>query len=190
VLCNAEFPSWKSHDLQTQPLKEINRMIWAHTSFSRTALTRTIASCLLTALGALSAPLALAQNTSDANMVSVKGKILNMREGPGTHTEILWELKKGYPLQVQKRQGRWLKVRDFEGDSGWVARSLTGRTPHHIVKSKVANVRSSPNTQSRIVGKAEYGELLRTKEKRAGWVRVERAEGPGGWISKKLLWGW
>ena len=81
-------------------------------------------------------------------------------------------------------------MRDFEGDRGWVARSLTGNAPHHVVKSKVANVRSSPSTQARIVGKAEYGELLRTREKRAGWVRVERTEGPGGWIAKQLLWGW
>lgn len=165
-------------------------MIWANTSLSRTALTRTIASCMLAALGALATPLTLAQTTSAANMVSVKGNVLNMREGPGTHTEVLWELKKGYPLEVQKRQGTWIQVRDFEGDTGWVARSLTGRTPHHIVKSKVANVRSGPGTRSRIVGKAEYGELVRTLEKRAGWVRVERADGPNGWISNKLLWGW
>ncbi|WP_291088548.1 hypothetical protein [Hydrogenophaga sp.] len=32
------------------------------------------------------------------NMVSVKGSTLNMRSGPGTHTEVLWELKRGYPL--------------------------------------------------------------------------------------------
>jgi uncharacterized protein YgiM (DUF1202 family) len=80
-------------------------------------------------------------------------------------------------------------VRDFEGDTGWVARSLTGNTPHHVVKSRVANLRSGPGTQHRIVGKLAYGELLRTREKRAGWVRVERSEGVSGWIAKRLLWG-
>ena len=134
---------------------------------------------------ALTTSLASAQT-----MVSVKGSTLNMREGPGTNTSVLWELKRGYPLQVTKRQGPWLQVRDFEGDSGWVARSLTGKTPHHVVKAKVANIRSGPGTQNRIVGKAEYGELLRTREKRADWVRVEREEGVGGWIAKQLLWGW
>ena len=135
--------------------------------------------------------LVLASGAATAqNMVSVKGSTLNMREGPGTNTSVLWELKRGYPLQVTKRQGPWLQVRDFEGDSGWVARSLTGKTPHHVVKAKVANIRSGPGTQNRIVGKAEYGELLRTREKRADWVRVEREEGVGGWIAKQLLWGW
>lgn len=128
--------------------------------------------------------------THAQSMVSVKGSTLNMRDGPGTNSSVLWELKRGYPLQVTKRQGSWLKVRDFEGDTGWVSRSLTGNTPHHIVKAKVANVRSGPGTQSRIVGKAEYGEVMRTREKRADWVRVERDEGPGGWIARQLLWGW
>ena len=123
------------------------------------------------------------------SMVSVKGSTLNMREGPGTHTAVLWELKQGYPLQITERKGSWLRVRDFEGDTGWVARSLTGNTPHHVVKSKVANLRAGPGTQHRIVGKLEYGEVLRTREKRADWVRVERSEGVSGWIAKRLLWG-
>ena len=146
---------------------------------------RQLVTAALVGLLALGAGVAQAQS-----MVSVQGSTLNMREGPGTNTAVLWELKKGYPLAVTRRKGNWLQVRDFEGDTGWVARSLTGRTPHHIVKSKVANIRSGPGTKHRIVGKAEYGELLRTREKRAGWVRVERQEGVGGWIAKQLLWGW
>ncbi len=151
---------------------------------NRTSPTRT----LLIATGLCLA--ALFNTTANAqNMVSVKGSTLNMREGPGTHTSVLWELKRGYPLQITQRKGRWVRVRDFEGDTGWVARSLTGNTPHHVVNAKVANVRSGPGTQNRIVGKVEYGELLRTREKRADWVRVERSEGVGGWIAKRLLWG-
>ncbi|MDP2018226.1 SH3 domain-containing protein [Hydrogenophaga sp.] len=151
---------------------------------NRTSPTRT----LLIATGLCLA--ALFNTTANAqNMVSVKGSTLNMREGPGTQTPVLWELKRGYPLQITQRKGSWVRVRDFEGDTGWVARSLTGNTPHHVVKSKVANVRSGPGTQHRIVGKVEYGELLRTREKRADWVRVERSEGVSGWIARQLLWG-
>lgn len=132
----------------------------------------------------------LVQAQPAQQMVSVSGSTLNMRSGPGTNAPVLWELKKGYPLQITQRKGDWVQVRDFEGDTGWVARSLTGQAPHHVVKAKVANIRSGPGTQHSVVGKADYGELLRTREKRADWVRVERAEGPGGWIAKTLLWGW
>ncbi|MDP3348622.1 MAG: SH3 domain-containing protein [Hydrogenophaga sp.] len=149
-----------------------------------TSPTRTL---LLTTSLCLAALFNTAANAQ--SMVSVKGSTLNMREGPGTHTAVLWELKRGYPLQITERKGSWLRVRDFEGDTGWVARSLTGNTPHHVVKSKVANLRAGPGTQHRIVGRLEYGELLRTREKRADWVRVERSEGVSGWIAKRLLWG-
>lgn len=132
----------------------------------------------------------LVQAQPAQQMVSVSGSTLNMRSGPGTNAPVLWELKRGYPLQVTQRKGNWLQVRDFEGDTGWVARSLTRKAPHHVVKVKVANIRSGPGTQHRLVGKADYGELMRTREKRADWVRVDRAEGPDGWIAKSLLWGW
>lgn len=151
---------------------------------NQTSSTKTLLIATSLCLAALFNTAASAQT-----MVSVKGSTLNMREGPGTHTAVLWELKQGYPLQITQRKGSWVRVRDFEGDTGWVARSLTGNTPHHVVKSRVANLRSGPGTQHRIVGRLEYGELLRTREKRAGWVRVERSEGVSGWIAKRLLWG-
>jgi len=139
---------------------------------------------LCAALFALCAGVAQAQS-----MVSIQGSTVNMREAPSTRSAVLWELRRGYPLQVTQRKGNWLAVKDFEGDTGWVARSLTGRTPHHVIKSKVANVRSGPGTQHRIVGRAEYGELVRTREKKDGWVRVEREQGVSGWIARRLLWG-
>ncbi|WP_291993640.1 SH3 domain-containing protein [Candidatus Accumulibacter sp. ACC003] len=123
-------------------------------------------------------------------MVSVKGSIVNMRSAPSTRSEVLWELKRGYPLQVLKRQGRWLQVRDFENDRGWVAKALTNRTPHYIVKARVANLRSGPGTRYHVVGKAERYDLLRTRGAKTGWVRVESSNGVTGWVAKRLLWGW
>jgi len=148
------------------------------------ALSALRSAALATSIALLAGP-ALAQQ-----MVSVSGNTLNMRDGPSTGSTVMWELQKGYPLQVTQRKGGWLQVRDFEGDTGWVARSLTGQVPHHIVKSRVANVRSGPSERHRVVGKAEYGEVLRTRAKQANWVQVERANGTSGWVAKPLLWGW
>jgi SH3-like domain-containing protein len=123
-------------------------------------------------------------------MVSTKERV-NMRAGGGKQHEALWVLDAGYPLSVVGRRGAWLKVTDFEGDSGWVYRPLTGKSPHHIVKVEVANIRKTPDTGARIVGKATYGELLRTLRQRSGWVQVRTVEGGvTGWIAKRLLWGW
>jgi SH3-like domain-containing protein len=146
---------------------------------------RTLPSLLLALFLLLLNPLAQARE-----MVSVNRPELNMRSGAGTNHEVVWVLARGYPLQVVARQGNWLKVRDFENDEGWVYRPMTGRTPHMIVKSQVANIRSGPGTRNRIVGKAEYGEVLRTLENRGGWAKIRNEGGLTGWVSRSLLWGW
>lgn len=123
-------------------------------------------------------------------MVSVASDGLNMRAGPGTRFEALWSLNKGYPLRVIGRDGHWLRIVDFEGDRGWVFRALTSSSPRHVVKALIANLRARPSTRSRILGQLEYGDILRTLEKRRGWVRVLHDSGKRGWVARALLWGW
>lgn len=123
-------------------------------------------------------------------MASIDRPKVNMRNGPGTNYSILWELGKGYPLMILDRQGEWLKVRDFEDDEGWVYSPLVGRTPHLVVKVDIANIRSGPGTDYRLVGQARYGVVLQTVERSSGWVKVRHENGLTGWISRDLLWGW
>ena len=124
------------------------------------------------------------------NMVSVNRNTVNLRSSASPQATILFELGKGYPLEVISRKGRWLQVRDFENDKGWIYRPMVGKKAHLVVNANIANVRSAPTTNSRILGKVQYGELLRTLEHRNKWVRVERESGSKGWVSRGLLWGW
>ena len=123
-------------------------------------------------------------------MVSIRGESVNMRSGPGLHTQPLWRLQKGYPLRVIKRQGKWLKVQDFENDQGWIYRPLTSPTPHYIVKGKIVNIRSGPGRQHRVISHVARGDLLRTLGKKTAWVKVKLPNGRSGWIAKRLVWGW
>lgn len=125
-----------------------------------------------------------------SEMVSVSRSEVNMRSGASAQSPVLWALGQGYPLKVMARKGRWLKVRDFENDLGWVYRPMVAKTPHMIVKVGVANIRSTPGTRGRILAKAQYGDLLRTLEHRNEWVRVQREGGLKGWVSRSLVWGW
>lgn len=130
------------------------------------------------------------QTVQAREMVSVNRPVVNMRDGAGTQHDALWALNRGYPLEVTGRNGKWLKVRDFENDSGWVYRPLVGKTPHHVVKSRLANIRSGPTTDSRVIGKAQQGDVLRTLERRERWVKVQQEGGLKGWVARRLLWGW
>jgi SH3-like domain-containing protein len=143
------------------------------------------APLLLSVLVLLAASQAAAQS-----MVSVARDEVNMRSGPGTQHPADWRLDRGYPLKVIGRQGSWLKVIDFENDTGWIHRPLTSGTPHHIVKAKTANMRSEPTTRSRIVGRLSYGDVLRTLKRSGEWVKLQRQNGLSGWVARRLLWGW
>lgn len=124
------------------------------------------------------------------NMVSISGTTVNMRDAPDLKSTVLWELRRGFPLQVTETRGDWIAVKDFEGDTGWVSRALTSEEPHHIVSAKTLNVRAGPGTEHEVVTQAQYGDLLRTLEKSGEWVRVERETGETGWVSARLVWGW
>lgn len=123
-------------------------------------------------------------------LASINGARVNMRSGPGKKFPVLWHLDEGYPLQVLQRKGAWVKVRDFEGDQGWVSRSLTGNAPHMIVKVRLANIRATPSTGGAIVGMAEYGVVFRTIKRDRHWVKVRHEDGLTGWVARPLLWGW
>lgn len=129
--------------------------------------------------------------SSGIHLVSIDRKLVHMRSGPGTDNKVIWNLARGYPLQVVGRSHGWLKVKDFEDDVGWVLGRLTGRKPHLVVKVPVLNIRRGPGTSNRVVGRAAYGEILRTLDHRGSWVRVRRQpDGPTGWVARKLTWGW
>lgn len=127
-------------------------------------------------------------------MVSIKYDNINLRTGPGTHYRVIYKLGAGFPLIVLKRQGNWLRVKDFENTIGWVHKDLTIHNPHMIVKAnrkskKLINIRSGPGNSHTVVGKAYYGVVFSTMEQRNGWVRVKHKTGLKGWVERSLLWG-
>lgn len=125
-----------------------------------------------------------------AKMVSINAPEANMRSGPSTRYKVKWVLGKGFPLQVINSKGKWLKVRDFENDMGWVYAPLTSRKGHMVVKKKIVNIRSGPGEKYRIVSKAKYGVVFQTLRQIKGWAKVKHQDGTIGWIYRKLLWGW
>ncbi len=125
------------------------------------------------------------------DMVAIDRPEVNMRSGAGTQHEAMWVLSRGYPLEVLKRKGKWLHVRDFENDKGWVYKSLTStRKPYHVVKVNNLHIRGEPSMRGRIVSTAVKGEILTTKGRKGNWVKVEQEGGKIGWVVRRLVWGW
>lgn len=131
---------------------------------------------------------------SSAQMLSVDGENVNLRSGPGTKYQVKWEYGKGFPLKVISKKGDWVKVSDFENDSGWIYKPLLSKKGHMIVKAfkdknKRINIRSGPGTRYQVVGKAYYGVVFETLAQQNGWAKVRHESGLVGWIKRTLVWG-
>lgn len=124
------------------------------------------------------------------DMVSAARDGTMLRAGPGTKHEARWSVDRGYPLEVLRRRGGWLQVRDFEGDRSWVARSVTNRQRHVVSTAGRLNIRATASLKARIVAVAEYGEVLRVTGSQGDWLKVRSSRGRVGWVSKKLTWGY
>ena len=136
----------------------------------------------------------LLQATAFAEMVAVKNDNVNMRSGPSTKNEVLWKIGQGFPLQVVKKSGDWIQVKDFEGSVGWVRKDMVSSQSHVVVKAnkgsnKSVNIRSAPSTSGDVVATAIYGVVFKVVSQKNGWVQVQHANGVKGWIRQDLLWG-
>lgn len=140
---------------------------------------------------ALLALAASALSVQAQELVSVRSPVINLRAAPGTDAEVLWQVKRGFPLQVLGREGDWLKVRDFEGDEGWVAQWVTDSARHHVVRARTLNLRSGPGLEWQVVGTARYGDVLGTVRRQGDWVQLRAPTGNGTvWAASEHLWGW
>jgi len=124
-----------------------------------------------------------------ANHVSVKGENVNVRTGPSKKKPVYMELAKGYPLVIVGRKGDWVKVRDYEGDNGWVHSSLVEKGKTLIVNAITKiNMRAGPSTRNRIIAEVYRGVVLTKLGRKGRWIKVKHDEGMVGWIYKPLLW--
>ncbi len=133
--------------------------------------------------------LLLAAQAGAAERLAVKVPKANVRSGPGTKYEILWQVERYYPVVVVKKAGQWVLFRDFEKDEGWIKKSLLSKIPTVITIKKECNIRSGPGTNFQILFKTQdRGVPFKVLKRKGKWLYVEHADGDKGWIFKSLVW--
>ena len=149
-----------------------------------TSRRSTVLTAVLTVLGII-----FFSEAFSADYVSVKGDNVNVRTGAGTNYEVSMELFAGYPLKVMSTQGEWLKIVDFENDSGWIHKSLVNDGNTVIVNgNKSVNMRAEASTDSNIIATVDRGVVLTKLETKGKWLKLKHSTGLIGWIYKPLLW--
>jgi SH3-like domain-containing protein len=130
----------------------------------------------------------------NAEMASINGDKVQLRSGPGTQYKAKWQYGDGFPLKIIDKKGQWVKIKDFENDTGWIYKKFITNTGYMIVKAnknkkKKINIRKEPSIESEVVGQAYYGVVFKTLEQNKGWAKVKHESGLTGWINRSLLWG-
>ncbi len=120
--------------------------------------------------------------------VAVKSVIANLRSGPGTKYEVLWQVEQYHPFLVVQKKGNWYKIKDFESDMAWIHKSLLGNFKSLITTRSKSNVRKEPSTKSKIVFTVERGVPFRELKRKGQWIQIRHADGETGWIFHSLVW--
>lgn len=126
--------------------------------------------------------------TAFAERLAVIVDTANIRRGPGTGHEVLWQVGRYYPLQIIERRGEWLLFSDFEGDCGWIHQKLVTDTDAVITIIDNCNIRSGPGTDNPVVFTAERGVAFRVLNRRGDWLQIRHPDGDEGWVHRKLVW--
>lgn len=130
--------------------------------------------------------------------VSLKSNPVNLRTGPGRQYPKAWVFRRaGLPVEIYEEYGNWRRVRDSEGASGWILRTLlSGRRTALVLpwnKAKAgqrtyANLLSRARTSSSPVAKLEAGSLVSIRSCDGRWCSVAVSK-YRGFMEQKLLWG-
>jgi SH3-like domain-containing protein len=123
-----------------------------------------------------------------AERLAVSVNEANIRSGPGPGYDILWKIEKYHPLEITETSGVWLQFRDYEGDSGWIHKSLVDRTPAVITKQNGCQLRAGPGTEQPVLIKIDKGIPFKVLKREGRWINVQHADGDVGWIHDSLVW--
>ena len=123
-----------------------------------------------------------------AERMAIKSDVANIRSGPGVKNELLWQIEKYHPILVVGREGDWLHFKDFEGDSGWVHKSLVDKTPTVIIRVRRCNVRQGPGTDYEVAFSVDKGVPFKVLQRKGRWIQVQHADGDIGWVFDRLVW--
>lgn len=130
--------------------------------------------------------------TQQSHALCVRVAKANLRTGPGTSYDVVWEIFKYMPLVKVgvSVSGKWYAVKDVDGDVTWIHRNLlTSRYHCAVVKSETVNVRTGPGTRYRksSISPAKKYYSFKVEKRKGNWIKIRDEWGGRGWIYRKFL---
>lgn len=133
---------------------------------------------------------------------STRSTPINVRVGPGTKYGVAWiYVKAGLPVEIVAEFDTWRKIRDLDGQEGWLHQNLlSGKRAAYVTpwaKEGEVSLRAAANDEAGV--RAYLGPHYRVEVSRCDgtWCEVNAIDHPDngrpatytGWIHQTDLWG-
>ncbi|WP_170984226.1 SH3 domain-containing protein [Rhodoligotrophos defluvii] len=125
--------------------------------------------------------------------VSLKSDEVNVRRGPSSEHQIVWVYsRRNLPVEIIAEFENWRRVRDSDGEEGWVYHSLLSSRRTVLVspwkEGASTMMMQQSDESSRPVAKVESGVLGFVQQCTGRWCRVQIGS-YSGWLPQNMLWG-
>ncbi len=125
--------------------------------------------------------------------VSLKTDRVNVRRGPSTAHQVIWVFaRKDLPVEIIAEYEHWRRVRDSEGEEGWVYHSLLAGRRTGLVAPWRSGERlellEGADDAADVVAIVETGVVGDIEACNGEWCNFT-VNGYSGWIQQEFVWG-
>lgn len=111
-------------------------------------------------------------------------------DAPSARADRLFVASRLYPFEVLVKLDQWTKVRDVNGEVGWIENRALGDRRTVVVTVPLADVRAAPSADAPLVFEAYKQVVLDVLDPPAGdWVHVRHRDGQEGYVRVAHVWG-
>ena len=120
---------------------------------------------------------------------SLRSNKVNIHVGPGSDFPVEWMFQRqGLPIEIIAEFDTWRQIRDMEGTTGWVHKSLLVGKRNAVVINERKPLKKTAKADASVIAYLEPGVVTKIKQCKDDWCRLE-IKGHDGWIERKHIWG-
>ena len=125
--------------------------------------------------------------------VSLKAEKVNVRRGPSSDHPVAWVFqRKGLPVEIVAEFENWRRVRDSDGEEGWILQNMLSGKRTAVVapwkQGQTVPLHEQPGASSQAIAAVSAGVVGEVSSCTGDWCEVT-AGGYDGWVEQSQLWG-